>query len=163
MSEAVFLAIGAAGAFARAGLSFPLPARWEDDQSFWSDDNRVREAFGVDDDDAAATKIRKRIKSSGLRKACTLVFARRMMEIQLGVREEDSALAWLYRLGRSAVFAMLPQAAAEFFADFDDYASELSARFRAAGADTPADVLRKMDDAIDDAIRRAGYTPKAAR
>lgn len=162
MTEAVFLAIGAAGAFARAGLSFPLPSRWEDDQSFWSDDNRVREAFDADDDEAA-DKIRRRIKAAGLRRASSLVFARRMMEIQLGVRDEDSALAWLYRAGRSAVFAMLPSAAAEFFADFDDQAAELAARFRAAGADTPADVLRKMDDAIDDAIRRAGYAPRAAR
>lgn len=163
MTEAVFLAIGAAGAFARAGVSFPLPARWEDDQNFWSDDNRVREAFDVDDDDEAATKIRRRIKSTGLRKACALVFARRMLEVQLGIREEDSALAWLYRLSRSAVFAMLPQAAAEFFAEFQDYADAVSARLEAAGVTSSRGKLDELDAEIDKAIRRAGYTPRNAR
>jgi hypothetical protein len=162
VKESVFLAIGAAGAFARAGVAFPLPARWEDGQSFWSDDNAVREAFNVEDDEEAAVKIRRRIKAAGLRKASALVFTRRLMEVHLGMREDDSILGWLVTLSRRAVFAMLPSEAAEFFLDFQDEAVDLERRFAAAGAASPSEMLQGIDDMIDREIRRAGYTPRSS-
>lgn len=162
MAEAsVILAIGAAGAFHRAGLAFPLPPRWESEQGDWSDDDRVREALDVDDDDEAEKLLRKRLKQARLTDAAELVMRRRYQEVALGVREDDSTLARIARaVHDGAMDYLLPAAVRRMF---DTWERQTKATMRdlarRLGVDElrAEDVLADTDARIDAAVKRAGY------
>ena len=159
--SSVMLAIGAAGAFHRAGLPFPLPPRWEADQGDWSDDDRVREAFGAESDAQAERILRKRIKDAKLTRAAELVVKRRYQEVALGVREDDSMLARLARALHDGVEDYLLPAAIK--KAFDKFERETQATIRDLadrfGIDElrPEDVLEDTDARIDAELERAGY------
>lgn len=155
------LAIGAAGAFDRAGLPFPLENRWEDGQNFWSDDNIVRDAFNASDDEEAADKIRRRVKNAGLKRVSSLVFIRRLTEEQAGLRPQDDVFGWLYKIATLGILEYLvPAEAAGFFLDLDEARKEIDRQLIKLGYEDPKDRLRELDRKIDEAVRKAGYTPK---
>lgn len=160
-NEATMLAIGAAGAFDRAGLAFPLRNRWEDGQPFWQDDNIVRDAFNASDDEEAADKIRRRIKKAGLKRVSSLVFIRRLEEEQAGLRPQDDVFGWLYKIATLGILEYLvPPSAAGFFLDLESARQELAAQLIKLGFEDPRDRLAEIDRKIDLAVRKAGYTPK---
>jgi len=165
MERSVVLAIGAAGAFQRAGLDFPLPSRWEDDYREWSEDNAVREALGVSSDRAAERALDRMIRDARLGDAVELVFRRRIAEIALGVREDDSTLARLYRFVYSKARGSLPSYIRAYFDKWERnmrrYVREVG---DALGTDDPdpRDVLAAIDAEIDTAVARAGYGERTA-
>jgi hypothetical protein len=165
MERSVVLAIGAAGAFQRAGLDFPLPSRWEDDYREWSEDNAVREALGVSSDRAAERALDRMIRDARLGDAVELVFRRRIAEIALGVREDDSTLARLYRFVYSKARGSLPSYIRAYFDKWERnmrrYVREVG---EALGTDDPdpRDVLAAIDAEIDAAVARAGYGERTA-
>lgn len=165
MEASVVLAIGAAGAFNRAGLPFALPPRWEDEYREWSEDNAVREALGVASDREAERVLTRMLRESGLRRAADLVFQRRVAEIALGVRPDDSTLARLYRVvyetARSALPSFVRQAFAKFERDYPRYARRAADRLGVSTA-SPFDVLAEIDADIDAEVARAGFGERMA-
>lgn len=165
MEASVVLAIGAAGAFNRAGLPFALPVRWEDSYREWSEDNAVRDALGVSSDREAERVLTRMLRETGLRKAADLVFQRRIAEVALGVRPDDSTLARLYRLVYGAARSALPAAVARAFAKFERdaprYARRAAARLGVSTVN-PNDVLNEIDADIDAEVSRAGFAERTA-
>lgn len=160
MEASVVLAIGAAGAYHRAGLPFALPPRWEDEYREWTEDNVVREALGVSSDREAERVLTRMLRDSGLRRAADLVFERRVAEVALGVRPDDSTLARLYRVvydtARSALPSFVRRAFAKFERDYPRYARRAANRLGVSTA-SPSDVLAEIDADIDAEIARAGF------
>jgi len=165
VEASVVLAIGAAGAFNRAGLPFALPPRWEDEYREWSEDNVVREALGVSSDREAERVRTHMLRESGLRRAADLVFQRRVAEIALGVRPDDSTLARLYRMvyetARSALPSFVRRAFAKFERDYPRYARRAADRLGVSTA-SPSDVLAEIDADIDAEVARAGFSERMA-
>lgn len=165
MEASVVLAIGAAGAYHRAGLPFALPPRWEDDYREWTEDNAVREALGVSSDREAERVLTRMLRDSGLRRAADLVFERRVAEVALGVRPDDSTLARLYRVvyetARSALPSFVRKAFEKFERDYPRYARRAADRLGVSTA-SPSDVLAEIDADIDAEVARAGFSERMA-